>query len=334
MATVREIAELAGVSPSTVSRVINGNVPVKDKARNKVLSAMQRLDKAADLERNVYSGEIGIIMPTSSAKELAAHPSLYTVMLSFIETISQKQIGNTTILIDERSDMMEVVSHNVSGYLIIGTSEKQEEKLLPVLLEKGLPFIFINRMMGNKHASCVNIDDEQATEIAMKYLLSLGHREIAFIGGNPGYNNTKLRYKSYINTLVGAGIQPNEDYVIFGEYSEKSGEELGRQFLNLKKKPTAACVASDPIAIGFMRYLKKRGIKIPEDVSVIGFGNVEASSYVTPPLTTILQDSRAMGRVAALTMIQMLENPVICRQQILLRTELVIRDSCTKPRIS
>lgn len=328
MATVREIAAAAGVSASTVSRVINGNVPVKDSARNKVLFAIQRLDGKSPQEMNSISGEIGIVMPMSSARNLAAHPSLYTVVLSFISVISERGLGNTTILLDDKSELHELDSHKVRGYLILGTSEEQENKLLPALSAKGLPFIFINRLMGNKHASCINVDDVQSTEMIMDYLFSLGHRDIAFIGGNAEYRNTKLRYSSYKKSLINAGIEPRPDFSFFGEYSEDSGEELGKQFLKLKRRPSAVYAASDPIAIGFMRYLKEQGINLPEELSVVGFGNVEAAAYVTPALTTIAQDSRFMGKVAANTLLQMLDNPIIRCQQVLIGTKLVIRDSC------
>ena len=327
MATVREIAALAGVSPSTVSRVINGNVPVKDSLRNKVLSAIQRLD---DMDRSGSAkwthGTVGIIMPTASAMKLAEHPSLYTIVLSFISVLSNHGVGNTTIPLEE--SMAGLNSQNIDGFLVLGTSEDQEDRLLPLLTGIGKPFIFINRFMGDKHASYINFDEEQAIEIAVSYLLKLGHKEIAFIGGNPDFRNTKLRFHSYVNTLRRAGIEPVPEFALYGEYSERSGEELGRRLLSLKKRPTAACVASDPIAIGFMRYLSQQGLRLPQDLSVIGFGDIDACEYVTPALTTISQNSKEIGSVAAESLLQMIKNPIICRQQILLRTKLVVRSSC------
>ena len=180
MATVREIASLAGVSPSTVSRVINGNVPVKESARNKVLRAIQRLDEQGGRTEPRLRGEVGIVMPVSSAMNLAEHPSLYSTVLSFIETVSAHELGNTTILLDEHSQPQDLRTQSVCGYLVLGTSEEQEGRLLEMLTSFGKPFIFINRLMDNKLASCINIDDEQATEQAVNYLLSLGHRRIAF----------------------------------------------------------------------------------------------------------------------------------------------------------
>lgn len=330
MATVRQIAELSGVSPSTVCRVINGNAPVKQSTRNKVLAAIHKLESASKNDNEVFSSNVGIIMPTSSALNLAAHPSLYTTVLSFIETISSHFIGNTTILMDESLGFKDYDSANICGYLILGTSDQQEHDLMPILQKKKLPFVFVNRLMGNKQVSCVNIDDVQATEIAVNYLISLGHKKIAFIGGDQNFPNTKLRYSSYLNTLNTSGIIPDRRYALFGSYSEQSGAELADRLLALPELPTAACVSSDSIAIGFMQKLLSKGLKIPEDISIVGFGNIEASSYVSPALTTISQNSQEMGRVAALVLLQLIENKYICSQQVLIRTSLIVRDSCAK----
>ena len=328
MATIREIAELAGVSPATVSRVMNGNVPVRENARNKVLSAIRRIENQSRvMSDSPLSRRVGIIMPATSAINLPGHPSLYSIVISFIEALNSRHIGNTTIVLDGKSSIEDLVQR-ADAYLVLGTSEEQEEKLLPWLLGQSSPFMFINRQVDNKHASSINIDDEQATEIAVNYLLGLGHKKIAFIGGNQNYRNTRLRYKSYNLSLSKVGIEPDEKYVLYGEYAEASGYEMGARLLAMKDRPTAACVASDSIAIGLMRYLTEQGLSLPEDFSVIGFGNVEAAEYVSPPLTTISQNSFDMGHIAASALLQMMENPSISRQQIRLKTELVVRNSC------
>lgn len=332
MATMRQIAKHAGVSPSTVSRVINKNAPVKEAARNKVLAAIRQLEAGDVLKEKGMSGNVGIVLPTSSARNLAAHPSLYATVLSFIDTLSSHSIGNTTILLDEHTDFAALRPKEVCGYLILGTNDRQEEHLLPLMMQSGLPFVFINRLMGNLHVSCVNIDDAQATELAVNHLLELGHKRIAFIGGNENFPNTKIRCSSYKRVLTAAGIGFEKELVLYGDYSEQSGAEMADRLLLLNQFPTAVCAASDSIAIGFMQRLSERGVSVPEDVSIIGFGNIEASAYISPALSTIAQNSLEMGRIAALTLMQLMDNSCIYSQQVLIRTALVIRDSCCPPR--
>lgn len=331
MATMRQIAEIAGVSASTVSRVINKNTPVKESARNKVLAAICKLENEGS-QPLACKGNVGIVLPTVSAIDLASHPSLYTAVFSFIETISARSLGNTTILLDDCPSLIQLRPKELRGYLILGTSDTQEQQLLPLLMQIGLPFVFINRLMDNPHASYVNIDDTQATELAVNHLLELGHRHIAFLGGNPDFPNTCIRCASYRKTLENAGIAYNESLVLCGDYSEQSGAEMAKRLLEQKKLPTAACAASDSIAIGFMRELTGRGLRVPEDISLIGFGNIAASNYIKPALTTISQNSREMGHIAALTLMQLMENPCIYNQHVLIRTSLVIRDSCCPPK--
>lgn len=331
MPTVREIAEIAGVSASTVSRVLNGNVPVKDNARNKVLFAIRRLEaQALSNSSHSYERNVGIIMPAVSAANLSSHPSLYSSVLSFIKVLTAGNIGNTTIILEDDSLSNISEYRPMSAYLILGTNEEQDKQLLPFLNSKRVPFIFINRLAGNESVSSVRIDDEQATEIAVRHLIGLGHRKIAFAGGNPDYQNTKLRHSSFIRTLSANGIAPDPDYIVSGEYAEESGYKMGKQLFGLKNRPTAVCAASDTIAIGIIRYIKDIGYSVPEDLSVIGFGNIEASEYIFPHLTTISQNAYEMGEITAHALIMMMNNPAVLRQEILIKTELIVRDSCAR----
>lgn len=331
MSTMRQIAELAGVSASTVSRVINKTLPVKETARNKVLAAIAMLESEKNQPATI-TGNVGIVLPAASAVDLASHPSLYATVFSIIEALNSHSLGNTMILIDDRPSLEQIRSKELCGYLILGINDVQEATLLPLLTQSGLPYVSVNRFVTNPHVSSVSIDDAHATELAVNHLLSLGHRRIAFLGGNPDFSNTRIRCSSYISTLENAGIPYNSDLVFCGDYSEQSGKEMGAKLLELKELPTAACAASDSIAIGFLHELESRGLTVPEDMSLIGFGNIEASSYIKPALTTISQNSLEMGRLAAKTLLQLMETSCIYSQKVLVRTSLIIRDSCCPPK--
>lgn len=333
-ATMREIAKAAGVSPSTVFRVLKSEVPVSPNTRAKVIAAQQILQSKKNTTPAETLGRfsVGIILPAHSAADLGGHPSLFAIITSFVEELSARGVSNTTIIYDEKTMAPQsLLSTPMDGYLIIGTSEEQERVIVPLLSNAGLPNILINRQAEDVYTSSVNVDDTSSTMDATEYLISLGHRDIAFIGGNKNFQNTRHRLLGYKLAMEKHGLPIRNEYIFFGEFSEQSGYQQGKAILNLYHRPTAGICASDPLAIGCMRCLAENGLHMPEDFAIIGFGNVEASKYVTPSLSTVSQPSKEMGTIAANTLIQMLENPIICFQKIRLKTSLVIRDSTGSP---
>lgn len=329
-ATMRQIAKVAGVSLSTVFRVLNSDVPVSPTTRAKVIAAQQILQnkKAHTSIDGTVQYSVGIIMPTYSAEDLSAHPSMFTIITSFVEELSMRSIANTTIVYDENfMTPQDFLVHPKDGYLIIGTSEDQEKSIVPVLSEAGIPCVLINRHANTSHVASVYIDDMAATADATEHLISLGHRNIAFIGGNRNFQNTKRRLLGYQMALEKYGIPVRSCNILFGEYNERSGYQKGKELLSLPERPTAGIFASDPLAIGCMKYLSENGFHLPEDFALIGFGNIEACQYVTPTLSTVSQPSRETGIVAADVLVQMIEKPIICSQQVRLKTDLVVRDS-------
>ena len=297
-ATIREIAKAAGVSPSTVFRVLNSGASVSPNTRAKVIAAQQILQNKKAI---------------TPAKES-----------------SRFSVG--TIIFDEKTmSPQSLIASPKDGYLIIGTSEEQERTLVPLLSEAGLPSLLINRQAKDLHTSSVNVDDTAATMDATEHLISLGHQNIAFIGGNKNFQNTKHRLLGYQIAMERHNLPLENDHILFGEFSEFSGYQQGKTILNMLHRPTAAICASDPLAIGCMRALTEGGLRLPDDFAVIGFGNIEASKYVTPSLSTVSQPSQEMGTIAAATLIQMLENPIILSQKVRLKTNLVLRDSSGFP---
>lgn len=328
--TMREIAKAAGVSLSTVFRVLNSDVPVSPTTRAKVIAAQQILQnkKAHTATDAVSRYSVGIIMPTYSAADLSAHPSMFTIITSFVEELSTRAIANTTIVYDEHTMVpQDLLALPKDGYLVIGTSEEQERAIVPVLSRAGIPCVLINRHANDPHVGSINIDDTTATMDATEYLISLGHRNIAFVGGNKNFQNTKRRLLGYQMAMEKHGIPLRNCNIFFGEYNDPSGYQKGKEILALPQRPTAGIFASDPLAIGCMRYLAENGLHLPDDFAVIGFGDIDACQYVTPTLSTVAQPSRETGIVAADVLVQMLENPIICSQKVRLKTDLVIRDS-------
>lgn len=330
--TIRQIAKAAGVSASTVSRALNSDVPVSPSARKKIDDAIALLQSSKTQQIPGSSLCVGIILASVCGDNLGEHPSIYSIVTSFTDQLASHNISSRTLIYkDVSADISGLLAQPMDGYFVIGTSEEQDAVILHALQERQIPWLIMNRHIASKRVSYVGLDDEYATESAVNYLIKLGHRRIAFVGGNRNFENTKRRYSGYLAALEKAGIPAREEYVFFGEYSELSGYQKGREILSLRQRPTAACFASDTIAIGCMKYLSAHGLHLPQDMAIIGFGNIDASRTSVPTLTTIDQRYSDTGNIAAKALIQLMETPSIAYQQILVKTELVIRESSGGP---
>ena len=334
-ATIRAIAEAAGVSPSTVFRVMNEPNLVKPSTRAKVQAAQKFLETESPKEagRNaVPTRSVGVIIPMSTAQNIDRHPSLFVIITSFLSEISNANIANTMLVFDENTMRGEdLLLRPMNGYLIIGTTEEQESLILPVLSRASLPCVMINRHADVPYISSVKLDDRAACADATRYLISLGHRRIVFLGGQKNYQHTKRRLEGYLDAMSEAALPVSEEWIFYGEYSENSGYTMGKMAEGLEIRPTAALCASDTIAIGCIHAMQEKGLSVPEDFSVVGFGDIESSRILTPALTTISQSSVEEGTIAARVLMQMMNSPLIVRDQLMLQTRMIVRSSTGAP---
>lgn len=342
-ATVRSIAKVAGVSASTAFRALNNHTLVKPATLEKVLDAQRLLEAGESQPVSSPAGlagipsapgsTIGIVMPVATAQDIGRHPSMFVIITSFLAALSTAGVTNTMLVFDENTMRGEdLLTQPMDGYLIIGTSEEQESMILPVLSKAAVPCVLVNRRADAPHVGCVNIDDMAACANATRYLIGLGHTDIAFLGGHSNYQNTKRRMQGYRQAMEEAKLPTVSDFILCGTYSETSGYTLGKRLLSLSRRPTAALCASDPIAIGCMRALEEENLRIPEDFSIVGFGDIEASRCVSPALTTIVQPGVDVGQMAAKVLLQMMCTPMIVNQTLMLQTKMVVRESTAPPR--
>lgn len=333
--TIRDIAAAAGVSASTAFRALNEEHLVKHATRAKVLAAKRLLENEKALDSTKSSAaslSVGIIMPVSTAQDIGRHPSMFVTLTSFLSELSNSNISNTMLVFDETSMRAEdLLVHPVDGYLMIGTSMEQENMILPLLSHSGIPCVMVNRHAELPHISCVKIDDMAACADATRYLISLGHTRIAYLGGLKSHQHSKRRLEGYLQAMNEAHLPVKDEWMVYGDYSETSGYIMGKTIARLDVRPTAALCASDTIAIGCMHAMKEKAISIPKDFSIVGFGDIESSRVVSPALTTVAQPSVEVGTIAAKVMIQMIQMPIILSQQLVLQTRMILRDSTAAP---
>jgi len=326
--TIVDVAHTAGVSVSTVSRVINGKPDVADHTRKLVLAAMQDRGFAVNpVARSLVGGQtrlIGVLARTlnstftsgivQGAMEVGEEAG-YGLLLLPRELDSA---GPSTALIRGLADGLLVVSP--------GLGANPDPEVF------GKPVVFIEQRCGaGERGVTITTSNREGTAEMTRYLIDLGHRRIAFITGPAYLESSKERLNGYRTTLDTNGLAFDSQYVFDGGFDVRSGLRAGHRFLSLSPPPTAIMASNDREAFGVLQAVEERHLRVPEDVSVVGFDNVPFATEVRPPLTTIHQPVYEMGRKAMSVLVQWIEGKEPVQQHIELPTRLIIRGSATSP---
>lgn len=301
MSTIYDVAELAGVSAKTVSRVLNEDTAVKVDTRERVLSAMSRLDyrpnnQARQLRLGQSKTSVGMLLedPAGGYQSRFHHAMLMACMESGnYLAIELFELGQTDFL------------NNLGQFL--ADAEIRAMVLLPPLCDFGplksllkahnIHCVLVSPTTPDTHYASVAMDDRLAARDVTDYLLSLGHKKIAHIAGHPDHAAAFLRRQGFYEAFDAIGApRPSRDYIVEGLFNFRSGIEAAEKLLNLPDRPTAIFAANDEMAAATCSVAHKMGLRIPEDLSVVGFDDAPISSAVWPPLTTVRQPYVDMAR--------------------------------------
>jgi len=330
LTTISDVAKVAGVSVATVSRVINGIANVSPETTAKVTKAIQELDYRPNLLgrnlRRTKSERILVLLPNIS------NP-FYSEIVKGIEDVANRNgynimLCNTDSDIKREKKYIKMLKTRLADGAILMASEISCEELTE--LAKEVSMVQCCEYKEGIPVSHVSIDNEKAAYKATKHLISLGHRKIAFIGANNQFLSSNLREKGYLRALSDEGIEPNPDYLCYGDYSYKSGLRNMKKLLNLQERPTAVFCVSDVMAIGAIRLAMEENLKVPEELAVCGFDNIHFSWMFTPSVTTIAQPMYDLGCTAMDALIRIIEGKSSEVIHYFLEYELIIRDSTVK----
>lgn len=334
--TINDVAKYAGVSITTVSRVLNNNYPVKKETREKIEKAIEILN----YKPNIAARSLITKRTTNIAVLVPGLTNLFFPAL--VETIEKtiKNMGygiflcNTGGSASEEKNIIENIINQVDGLVTIDPSiENLEGGYYDSLCEK-LPSIIINGSSGSFRCNSVSYDEEIGTIEAFRYLYKLGHRNIAFLRGlkSFSYDIKERVYKEFLKTN-----NLNYENIIYAghgnsmEVVAKAEEEMIK-FLKDHEKPTAIFACNDLMAIGAMTACTKEGLIIPKDISIIGCDNTILASVSHPKLTSVDLNIDEIGETAARELVTLIENKNSSRRRIILGTRLVARESCSEPK--
>jgi LacI family transcriptional regulator len=331
--TIKEVAAEAGISFGTVSRVINNDVHVKPQTRERVLQAMERLGYVANRQaRSLAGGKshvIGVLVPDLGTgyigeivRGIDAELGLagYDLMLYTTHRTAVKEAGYVANLAQGMVDgLLLVLPRNPSDY--VGTLTRRE-----------FPFVLIDHQGTGKDCPAVGATNWQGAYNATEYLIKLGHKRIGFITGSLDLGAAVDRLDGYKSALRTHHIPIDSCLVYEGTFFQPDGYAGATCLLDSDLHPTAIFASNDVMAMGAMDAVRSRGLRIPEDISIVGFDDIPQAESVRPALTTVRQPLEQMGRVATQMLLDMLKNPEIEPNRIELPTELIIRSSTLSPK--
>lgn len=337
--TIKDVAHLARVHPSTVSRVFSGSARISEETRSRVLRAASQLNfhpnaiaRSLSMQR-AYT--LGIIIPHTQ-DELFQDPFFPQVVRGIMMVIHPKGfrlvIAGTDNLGDEPHLAIDLIrSRQVDG-IIVQASRLNVDTTATLLAER-LPFVLLGRPLEDAPGIWwVEVDARAATAEAITHLIELGHRRIGFIGGHPTMVVTLDRLQGYRQALRRARLPFDKRLVKYGGFRRDGGAEAMRQFVALgDDRPSAVYAANDLMAIGAMTEAQAAGLRVPDDCSVIGSNDSEAAALVVPHLTSSRSPYFELGQQAARALLIQLEDPTRSAVKQLLPSPLIVRDSTAPP---
>lgn len=328
-ATIQRVADRAGVSIATVSRVSADPAAVSDELRLRVQEAALALNyrpsRAARTLRGRTSQAIGVVIPD-------LENPFFTAVVRGIDQVLQAA-GYTLLLANsdedaarERTILETLRAEGVAGIIFVPINAARDA--YRDLLAPPLHTVAVDRLPSNLRPDLVTVNNVEGTRAGVAHLLALGHRDVALLSGPSKHSTAKERERGYEDALRAAGRSIKPELVYYGDFRERGGYEGMQALMALPHRPTAVFVANNLMTLGAFRALHEAGIRIPEEIAVVGFDDMPWATSLNPPLTVTSQPSQEIGSSAADLLLERIARPDRAIRHLILETKLVVRASC------
>lgn len=335
--TSKDVAEKAGVSRTTVSLVLNNvrGIQISAETRQRVIDAANELGYVPDATAQALASRrakaIGLVM-TRSPHHIASDTFLPQIMGGMMEVVKDHKLRMLLEYVEsEHQDYayLELArAKHIDGMILL--TPRLDDAGLKKLEQVDVPTVLMGEIEGSNLYS-VDVDNQQAAQNAVQYLLELGHTRIACItNAPPTYTSAPYRVHGYRDALLKAGIYPDDDLIRYADFTPESGYDQMKSLLASKKNFTAVFIASDNVAIGGKAALREAGMQIPEDISLVGFDDIPWAQFADPPLTTVHLQAAELARRACLVLMDLLKGREPETKRQIIDTQLVVRKSCRR----
>ncbi len=327
--SLADVAKAAGVSNATASRVLNGsNHPVAEEVRQKVLKAAEELGYRPNLIarglRTAQTLTIGIIV------ENILSPFIPPITRGIHDYLWQHGYSNIIINSDwdpevEVKAIEDLARRHIDGIIFVESYIRSSDEVSKLIHK---PHVFVHRLFNSLNPNSIVPDDRYGARLAVRHLAQLGHRRIAFINGPEGWDAAINRLLGYQEELAAWGIPFAPELVDRGDWEVQSGYLAAQRLMKVNLRPTAIFAANDLMALGVIYAVQEAGLRVPEDIAVVGYDDRDFSGFVRPAITTVRMPCEEMGRIAAQSLLRLIRKEAKAIDPILVKGDLIVRQSC------
>ncbi len=333
--TLKDIARMVGTTASTVSRALNGKPGVSPALRDRILEVARKLGytphaPARSLALN-KTENIGLLI---HKRQSLSHTSFYGEIMAGAETAATEAGYHLIFSTGDASSFPKILNtRKVDGLILAGC--EFEAPFIRKLRRRGIPLVLVDNHLDALEVDCVVIDNFGGAFAATQHLMKLGHKRIAFIAETLDNRSFSERFQGFRAALEARGIPLREEWVATGEADGEEGVnstyygwKAMRRVLAARPLPTAVVAANDAAAVGAMRAIREAGLRIPDDIAIVGFDDAPWAAHLEPPLTTVHVDRLEMGRIAVKRLLELLQGQRRLPMEVKLAAPLVVRRSC------
>jgi DNA-binding LacI/PurR family transcriptional regulator len=330
--TVKDLGRRLNLHFTTVSKALHDHPDISEQTKRSVISLAEELGYHPNsIAKNLKSQKtytLGVIVPLIKN-------DFFSAVISGVEEVAYGRGFNTVVCQSNEDTEREAIhigtltSNRVAGVLVSVAKTTTSGSHFRPLQKQGIPLVFFDRFCEDIEADKVVVDDYNGATQAVHHLVQCGYRRIAHLAGSTNTSIGRERCRGYVDELKRNGIEIDPEMIVYSGFGEKDGILAFRTLLSRDRMPDAIFAVNDPVAIGAYKEIKRKNLKIPQDIALVGFGDNTLSSYLDPPLTTVEQSPYKMGKVAADMLLRRIENPEseIESEVEVIKTKLIIRGS-------